>query len=86
MSKTIRILFVTAMVSLLLVATVFTVAAQEGGCPDGFMLHLAHDHDEHHAGHLHVGTDADQNGDGYICVKHVTSSVEVHVHIDNAVK
>ena len=86
MSKTIRILLVTAVVSLLLGSTVFSVAAQEGGCPPGFALHMAHDHDEHHAGHLHVGTDADQNGDGYICVKSITSSVEAHVHIDNAVK
>ena len=83
MSKIIRILIVTLLVSMFLTSTVLA----DGSCPPGFMLHMAHEHDdEHHAGHLHVGTDADQNGDGYICVKHVTSSVEAHVHIDNAVK
>jgi hypothetical protein len=86
MSKTSRILFVFILVSLFLVATVITAGAQEAGCPSGFMLHPAHEHDEHHTGHLHAGTDADQNGDGYICVKHVTPDEMVHVHIDNAVK
>lgn len=87
MSKMIRILFVTVLASILLMSTVFAVGAQGGSCPPGFSLHMAHEHDdEHHTGHPHVGTDADQNGDGYICVKHLTSSVEAHVHIDNAVK
>jgi hypothetical protein len=35
---------------------------------------------------LHAGTDADQNGDGFICVKHVTPGENIHVHIDNNVK
>lgn len=86
MSKTIRTLFVIVLLSLLLTVPVLTAGAAGGGCPPGYMLHMAHDHDGHHAGHLHVGTDADQNGDGYICVKEVTPGSRVHVHIDNAVK
>lgn len=83
MTKTIRVLFVIVLLSLFLTATVLTAGALEGGCPDGFMLHEAHEHDEHHAGHLHVGTDTDRNGDGDICVKHATPTEKVHVHIDN---
>ena len=82
MSKIIRILIVTLLVSMFLTSTV----SADGNCPPGFMLHMAHEHDEHHAGHKHVGTDADRNGDGYICVKHATPVEKVHVHIDNNVR
>jgi hypothetical protein len=86
MSKAIRLLFVTVMVFLFLMASVFTAGALEDGCPDGFTPHMAHDHDEDHTGHLHVGTDTDKNGDGLICVKHATPTEKVHVHIDNILK
>ena len=69
-----------------LIATVFTAGAQGEDCPPGFERHMAHEHDEHHAGHLHAGTDADQNGDGSICVKHLLPDESIHVHIDNNVK
>lgn len=52
-----------------------------GSCPVGFSLEPAMHHDHHH--HRHVGTSADQNGDGYICVKHITPDETIHVHIDN---
>lgn len=88
MSKTIRILFVIVLVSLFLTATVFTAGARGGDCPPGFMLHIDHEHPEDHTGHMHkhVGTSADQNGDGDICVKHATPTEKIHVHIDDAVK
>ncbi len=55
-------------------------------CPVGFHLHAVHgDHDHDTQAHRHVGTSADQNGDGLICVKHVGLGGSVHVHIDNAV-
>ena len=55
-----------------------------GGCPDGFHLHHMMDHDDHaDPMHQHVGNDKDQNGDGYVCVKHVGKSGNIHVHIDN---
>jgi hypothetical protein len=79
MSKIVRILIVTLLVSMFLTSTVLA----DGNCPPGFMRHMAHEHDEHHAGHKHAGTDADLNGDGFICVKHVTASGNIHVHIDN---
>lgn len=58
-------------------------AAQQSGsdCPPGFTLEMHMHHDDHH--HLHVGTSADQNGDGYICVKHITPDEAIHVHVDN---
>lgn len=59
----------------------------EGLCPSGFSSEHAMDHDMHHPGHIHAGTDADQNGDGYICVNHLTTSIKspiIHVHVDNS--
>jgi hypothetical protein len=58
----------------------------DGNCPPGYMLHMANEHDEHHGDHLMVGTNANQNGDDYICANHVTPSGKVHVHIDNNVR
>lgn len=81
-----RILLLTVLVSLFLTATVITAGAKGGDCPPGFMLHEHHDHPEDHTGHKHVGTSADRNGDGDICVKHVTPTEKIHVHIDNNVK
>jgi len=65
--------------------TSVTFAAQERGsnCPTGFTLEMAMDHDDHE--HSHVGTLADQNDDGFICVKPVTPDETTHVHIDNNV-
>ena len=57
--------------------------APSGSCAPGFTLVMAMDHNNHH--HQHVGTNADLNGDGSICVKSVTSSGKIHVHIDNTV-
>lgn len=52
-----------------------------GSCPTGFHLEMVMDHDEHH--HQHVGSDTDVNGDGFICMKHVTPDEKIHVHVDN---
>jgi len=79
--------------SLLLLVIVFMVIAilalpveasdPVAGCPDGFSLHLATGHDDHHENHLLVGTATDINGDGWICAQHVTPNGSIHVHIDN---
>ncbi len=63
------------------VAPAFAASAPVGGCPTGFTLEMAMVHDAMH--HKHAGTSADQNGDGYICMKPVTPSSHIHVHIDN---
>jgi len=85
MSKVIRILLVTSLVSMFMVSTVFAEGTPVGSCPPNFNLHIAEDHDTHHDSHLQVGTDADKNGDGNICVKTVTPSSTIHVHVDNNV-
>jgi hypothetical protein len=64
------------------VPTVFAAGEPTGGCAPGFTLEMVIVHDNHH--HHHVGTDADQNGDGYICMKPVTPGGKIHVHVDNA--
>lgn len=57
-----------------------------GGCPDGFHLHDIMDHTDHEGhNHHHIGNDKDQNGDGFLCVKHVGEEGINHVHIDNNV-
>jgi len=63
------------------VSTVFAAGEPTGGCAPSFTLEMAMEHDNHH--HRHVGTDADKNGDGYICMKPVTPSGKIHVHVDN---
>lgn len=79
-------LFSGLMLAMLLsLGIVSTTLAEQGtstmkGCPKPFGEPiLAHSHD--HEGH--IGTDADQNGDGYICVKHISD--DKHLHIDNNV-
>ena len=64
-------------------AVVNVLAAGEpiGSCARGFTLMMAMEHDEHE--HQHVGTEADLNGDGWICMKHVTPDEKIHLHVDN---
>ena len=64
---------------------VFAQSEPIAGCPTGFHLHMLGDHHEGD-GHVHVGTEADQNGDGWVCARHVSSDGAIHVHIDNAVR
>jgi len=79
-----KILFALLLVILLSqFAVVNVLAAGEpiGSCAPGFTLMMAMDHDVHH--HQHVGTDTDLNGDGWICMKHVTPVEKIHLHVDN---
>jgi hypothetical protein len=79
-----RLVFVIVLVVLLsqvAIPTVFALGEPTGSCAPGFSLVPAMDHDDHH--HLHVGTDTDLNGDGYICMRPVSPSENVHVHVDN---
>ena len=77
----------TIVMTLFVVGSLASVAAAPGappvgGCPPGFDLHpLSHEHDDHM--HTHVGNSFDQNGDGLVCVKHVSRDGSIHVHIDN---
>jgi hypothetical protein len=60
-------------------------SASADGCPDAFHLHAVSD-DHEHGDHRHVGLSADKvdrNGNGLICVKHVTPDGDIHVHIDD---
>ena len=82
--------FLFLLVFVVLVAQFTTPAAfaakeRGNGCPPGFTLEMAMDPGEHEHMHKHAGTSADQNGDGYICMKPVTPTGKVHVHIDNNV-
>jgi hypothetical protein len=76
-------------IALLLAAAPLVLApasAAAQGCPPGFQLHAVDDHDHEHGEHRHVGLAmeaADRNGNGLICVKHVTPDGAIHVHIDD---
>jgi len=74
-------LFLVVLLSQLAVPNVIAAGEPSGGCAPGFTLEMAMEHDDHH--HQHVGTSADQNGDGYICMKPVTPGGKIHVHVDN---
>ena len=81
-----KVVFLLIMVLLLtpfMTSVTFAAPERGGNCPTGFTLEMAMDHDDHQHPHRHVGTSADQNGDGYICMKPVTPGETIHVHIDN---
>jgi hypothetical protein len=65
----------------LAVPVAFAADQPVGSCPTGFHLDRVMDHDEHH--HQHVGTDTDLNGDGWLCMRHVTPDETIHLHVDN---
>ena len=79
--KLIFALLLVVLLSQFAVSTVFAAGEPTGSCAPGFTLMMAMEHDEHH--HQHVGTDADLNADGYICMKPVTPGGKIHVHVDN---
>jgi hypothetical protein len=77
--KLIFALLLVVLLSQFAVSTVFAAGEPTGSCAPGFILMMAMEHDEHH--HQHVGTDTDLNGDGFICMKHATETI--HLHVDN---
>ena len=74
-------LLLVILLSQFAVVNVFAAGEPIGSCAPGFTLMMAMDHDVHH--HQHVGTDTDLNGDGWICMKHVTPVEKIHLHVDN---
>ena len=76
-------LFILVLLTLFLTSVAF--AASGSGCPEGFEPVPAMHHDDHEHEHFHAGTSADQNGDGFICMKPITPDGSIHVHIDNNV-
>lgn len=84
MKKTVHIFLIVLILSLTLVNTALASPGKTagGGCPPGFELHEFMDH----AGdpmHQHIGIKVDLNGDGYVCVRHLTETK--HLHIDNVI-
>ena len=74
-------LLLVMLLSQFAVVNVFAAGEPVGSCAPGFTLMMAMEHDEHH--HQHVGTDTDLNGDGWLCMKHLTPTEKIHLHIDN---
>jgi len=79
--KLIFALLLVVLLSQFAVPVAFAAGEPSGSCAPGFTLMMAMEHDEHH--HQHVGTDADLNADGYICMQPVTPDGKIHVHVDN---
>ena len=79
--KLIFALLLVVFLSQFAVPSALAADGPSGGCAPGFTLEMVMVHDNHH--HRHVGTDTDKNGDGYICMKPVTPSGKIHVHVDN---
>jgi hypothetical protein len=74
-------LLLVILLSQFAVLNVLAAGEPVGSCAPGFELMMAMDEDVHH--HQHVGTDADLNGDGWICMKHLTPTEKIHLHVDN---
>ena len=83
MKKLLVALFLILLLSTLAFSAVQAMCEDAVVCPPPFHAHMAQDHGDHHGDHLHVGTDTDRNGDGWICVFHTPPDGKVHVHIDN---
>ena len=79
--KLIFALMLVVLMAQFAVPAVLAAGEPIGNCAPGFTLEKAMQHDNHH--HKHVGTDADLNGDSYICMKPVTPVGKIHVHVDN---
>ncbi len=79
-----RAVIILLLAVLILSVTVTPAFAEHGdpvgGCPRGFELHHFMEHSGQHP-HRHIGLNKDINGDGWICVKHITP--DLHLHIDN---
>ena len=79
--KIVFALLLVIVLSLFAIPVAFAMGEPSGSCALGFTLEMVMEHDDHH--YQHVGNDADQNGDGYICMMPVTPSGKIHVHVDN---
>lgn len=83
-----RLTLVLTIVAVLTLASISIALADTGTpmgeCPDNSELHQMHEEgggEMHH----HIGSDADQNSDGFLCMKHVGKDGNNHVHVDNNV-
>lgn len=68
------------------IVVIAPLPATAEGCPAGFHLHEIGDADHEHNAHEHVGLSLerlDRNQNGWICVKHVSATGDIHVHIDD---
>lgn len=81
--KLVLTLMLVMLISQFVVTSAVAADGPVGSCSPAFTLEEAVPHDHHHHPHQHVGTSTDKNGDGFICIKHVTSEEKIHVHVDN---
>jgi hypothetical protein len=83
MKKLIHVALIVMILSLAMASTAFASAGEPaGGCAPAFELHEIMDHSGDPM-HTHIGADKDLNGDGFICVKHL--SPDKHLHVDNSI-
>jgi hypothetical protein len=80
MKRQFLLIVVLILVSLFSVSVAFASNGDPvGSCPGKFDPHPFMDHEEHEE--HHIGLTKDLNGDGWICVKHLSNGL--HVHVDN---
>jgi hypothetical protein len=77
--KIVTILMLVLVVTLTFTTTANAATIPAGGCPTGFQLMDAMEHDGME--HMHIGLKVDLNQDGKLCMSEVTSSL--HTHMDN---
>ena len=84
MKKVVYTFLIVMILSLSLVNVAFADHGEPaGGCPRNFELHHFMEH-EGDPMHVHIGAVQDLNGDGYICVRHLTETK--HLHVDNSIQ
>ena len=83
MNKIAHIFLIVLILSLALVNTAYAgMGEPAGGCSPAFELHHFMEHEGDHM-HRHIGISQDLNGDGFICVKHLSETK--HLHVDNRI-
>lgn len=84
MKKFVHVVLIVMVLSLTLANTAFAGDGEPaGGCAPAFELHEIMDHSGDLM-HTHIGADKDLNGDGFICVGHL--SPDMHLHVDNSIQ
>lgn len=80
MKRLLVLMFLLVLFSLFMVSTALANDGEpQGSCPVNFERHPFMEHEDHED--HHIGITQDINGDGLICVKHLSNGL--HVHMDN---
>jgi hypothetical protein len=83
MNKKLTLLLVVALLTFALASQALAAGNMSdpiGSCPNRFEIMAFMDHADHP---YHIGVTVDLNGDGWICMRHLSPTL--HLHVDNSI-